>query len=122
MASTESILIEFKDHKIKKANHEILEISRLLGNGIFWVTSHGTLIRRDLTHDETYLINGEHLIAWNCAHVVERIKTLSSNTASDKGLVFKFTGPGTLLLQTGNRGFFILGMVPGLANHFAGVQ
>jgi uncharacterized protein (AIM24 family) len=116
MASTESILIEFKDQKIKKSNYEILEISRLLGNGIFWVTSYGTLIRRDLTEDETYIINGEHLIAWSCAHVVERIKTLSWNTENDKGLIFKFTGPGTLFLQTGNRGFSILGMLPVLKN------
>ncbi len=61
--------------------------------------------------DETYIINGEHLIAWNCAYGIDRIKTLAPNKTSNKGMIFNSAGPGTAFVQTGNSGFFALGMV-----------
>lgn len=45
-----------------------------------------------------------HLIAWNCKYVMERVASggIISGIASAEGLVCKFTGPGTVYMQTRN--------------------
>lgn len=45
-----------------------------------------------------------HLIAWNSKYVMERVASggIIAGLASGEGLVCKFTGPGTVFLQTRN--------------------
>lgn len=45
-----------------------------------------------------------HLIAWNTKYVMERVASggIISGMASAEGLVCKFTGPGTIYMQTRN--------------------
>ena len=45
-----------------------------------------------------------HLVAWNTKYVLERVASggILSGMASGEGLVCKFTGPGTVFLQTRN--------------------
>lgn len=45
-----------------------------------------------------------HLIAWNTKYVMERVSSggIISGFASAEGLVCKFTGPGTVYIQTRN--------------------
>lgn len=44
-----------------------------------------------------------HLIAWNVKYVMERASGgIISGLASAEGLVCKFTGPGTVFIQTRN--------------------
>ena len=45
-----------------------------------------------------------HLVAWNTKYVLERVASggLMSGFASAEGLVCKFTGPGTVFIQTRN--------------------
>ena len=51
---------------------------------------------------ERYIIDNNHLVAWNCKYVMERVASggIISGLTSGEGLVCKFTGPGTVLLQS----------------------
>lgn len=45
-----------------------------------------------------------HLVAWNTKYILERVASggIISGLSSGEGLVCKFTGPGTIFLQTRN--------------------
>ena len=51
---------------------------------------------------ERYIIDNGHLVAWNCKYVLERVASggIIGGMAAGEGLVCKFTGPGTVFLQT----------------------
>lgn len=53
---------------------------------------------------EKYIVDNGHLVAWNTKYVLERVASggLISGMASGEGLVCKFTGPGTVFIQTRN--------------------
>ncbi len=63
-----------------------------------------TLNLLQLQDGEKYIIDNGHLIAWNCKYVMERVASggIISGISSGEGLVCKFTGPGTVFLQTRN--------------------
>jgi len=49
-------------------------------------------------------VDNGHLVAWNTKYILERIASggIISGLSSGEGLVCKFTGPGTVFLQTRN--------------------
>jgi hypothetical protein len=53
---------------------------------------------------EKYIVDNGHLVAWNTKYVLERVASggIVSGLAAGEGLVCKFTGPGTVFLQTRN--------------------
>lgn len=53
---------------------------------------------------EKYIVDNGHLVAWNTKYVMERVASggIISGFASAEGLVCKFTGPGTVFIQTRN--------------------
>ena len=53
---------------------------------------------------EKYIIDNGHLVAWNCKYVLERVASggIISGLAAGEGWVCKFTGPGTVYMQTRN--------------------
>ena len=57
-----------------------------------------------LVEGEKYIIDNGHLVAWNCKYVLERVASggVISGLSSGEGLVCKFTGPGTVFMQTRN--------------------
>lgn len=62
------------------------------------------LTSNQLQDGERYIVDNGHLVAWNTKYVMERIASggIISGMASGEGLVCKFTGPGTIFLQTRN--------------------
>lgn len=62
------------------------------------------LTNRKLQDGERYLVDNGHLVAWNCKYVLERVASggIVSNFSSGEGLVCRFTGPGSVFLQTRN--------------------
>lgn len=66
-----------------------------------WIVTADTL---QLIDGEKYIVDNGHLIAWNCKYVMERVASggIISGMASAEGLVCKFTGPGTIFIQTRN--------------------
>lgn len=57
---------------------------------------------------ESYYVDNGHLVAWNCKYIIERVASggLISGLSSGEGLACRFTGPGTVLLQTRNLNAF----------------
>lgn len=53
---------------------------------------------------EKYIIDNGHLVAWNCEYKLERVASggMLSGMAAGEGLVCKFTGPGSVFMQTRN--------------------
>jgi uncharacterized protein (AIM24 family) len=53
---------------------------------------------------ESYYVDNGHLVAWNCKYKMERVASggIISNMSSGEGLACRFTGPGTVYLQTRN--------------------
>lgn len=62
------------------------------------------LTRLQLQEGEKYIVDNGHLVAWNCKYVLERVASggIISGFGSGEGLVCKFTGPGSVFMQTRN--------------------
>ncbi|KAK5117054.1 hypothetical protein LTR62_006775 [Meristemomyces frigidus] len=110
MACTQGVTKDYKAQSISKAmfSGEGLFVYKIGGVGICWIQSMGAIIRKDLRENEKYIIDNGHLVAWNCKYVLERIASggIISNFSAGEGLVCKFTGPGTVFMQTRNPAAF----------------
>lgn len=85
------------------------------GTGIVLVTSFGALHSRQLGPGEEYVVDTGHLVAWHSSMAYEirkATKSLFRSLTSGEALVAKFTGPGTLLMQTRNLHAFADALVP----------
>lgn len=56
------------------------------------------------------MVDNGHLVAWNTKYILERAASggIISGLSSGEGLVCKFTGPGTVFIQTRNPVCFLL--------------
>ncbi|PHH79025.1 hypothetical protein CDD83_3902 [Cordyceps sp. RAO-2017] len=106
LASTQGVVKDHKRQGLGKAifSGEGLWVYKMSGTGIMWITSFGAIIRKDLVDGEKYIVDNGHLVAWNTKYVLERVASggIISNLAAAEGLVCKFTGPGTIFIQTRN--------------------
>ena len=122
LASTQGIVKDYKRQGLGKAmfSGEGLWVHKISGKGLLWLSSFGAIIRKDvsgppvptwsdtnmkqLIEGEKYIADNGHLVAWNCKYVMERVTSggIISGFASGEGLVCKFTGPGTIFIQTRN--------------------
>jgi hypothetical protein len=57
-----------------------------------------------MVEGEKYIVDNGHLVAWNTKYTLERVASggIISGLAAGEGLVCKFTGPGTVFMQTRN--------------------
>lgn len=114
MASTQGVVKEMKNQGLSKAffSGEGLFVYKISGTGIMWISSFGAIVRKDLQPEEKYIIDNGHLVAWNCKYVMERVASggIISGISSGEGLVCKFTGPGTVFMQTRNPAAFAMWM------------
>lgn len=106
VASTQGVIRDYKRQGLGKAmfSGEGLWVHKISGVGLMWITSFGAIIRKDLAEGEKYIVDNGHLVAWNTKYVMERVASggIIAGFASGEGLVCKFTGPGTVFLQTRN--------------------
>ncbi|KAI9742707.1 MAG: hypothetical protein M1818_003848 [Claussenomyces sp. TS43310] len=106
LACTQGVVKDYKRQGLGKAffSGEGLFVYRISGTGIMWLTSFGAIIRKDLVENERYIVDNGHLVAWNTKYVLERVASggIISGISSGEGLVCKFTGPGTVFIQTRN--------------------
>ncbi|RDW82027.1 hypothetical protein BP6252_03139 [Coleophoma cylindrospora] len=106
LACTQGVVKEYKRQGIGKAmfSGEGLFVYKISGIGILWITSLGAIIRKDLQDGEKYIVDNGHLVAWNTKYILERVASggIMSAVSSAEGLVCKFTGPGTVFIQTRN--------------------
>ncbi|APA16220.1 hypothetical protein sscle_16g109900 [Sclerotinia sclerotiorum 1980 UF-70] len=110
LASTQGVIKEYKRQGIGKAmfSGEGLFVYKISGVGLLWISSFGAIIRKDLQEGERYVVDNGHLVAWNTKYILERVASggIISGLSSGEGLVCKFTGPGTVFLQTRNPALF----------------
>ncbi|PGH23843.1 hypothetical protein AJ80_02091 [Polytolypa hystricis UAMH7299] len=106
LASTQGIVKDIKSQGFSKAmfSGEGLFLIKISGQGLLFIESFGAIIKKDLVEGEKYVVDNGHLVAWNCKYVMERIASggIISGITAAEGLVCKFTGPGTVYLQTRN--------------------
>ncbi|CAF1400649.1 unnamed protein product [Rotaria sp. Silwood1] len=105
LAMTHGVVKETKSQGFGKAllSGEGLFVHRVSGVGIMFVTSLGAIVRRDLRHGEQWIVDNGHLVAWNCPYSIERTGGgIMSGIYSGEGFVCRFTGPGTVFIQTRN--------------------
>ncbi|KAI0429746.1 tryptophan RNA-binding attenuator protein-like domain-containing protein [Xylaria sp. FL1042] len=106
VAHTQGVTRDYKRQGLGKAmfSGEGLWVHKVTGIGLLWITSFGAIIRKDLVEGEKYIVDNGHLVAWNVKYVMERVASggIIAGFASGEGLVCKFTGPGTVFLQTRN--------------------
>ncbi|GAB7345819.1 hypothetical protein MBLNU457_4079t1 [Dothideomycetes sp. NU457] len=97
LACTQGVV---KDHKSQTLGKAFFS-----GEGLWTYTMSGFGL---LQPGEKYILNNGHLVAWNAKYVVERVASggIISNIAAAEGLVCKFTGPGTVFMQTRNPAHF----------------
>ncbi|CAF0897045.1 unnamed protein product [Rotaria sordida] len=105
LAMTHGVVKEIKSQGFGKAmfSGEGLFVHRVSGNGIIFVTSHGAIVQRHLRQGEQWIVDNGHLVAWNCPYSIERTGGgLISGIHAGEGFVCRFTGPGTVYIQTRN--------------------
>ncbi|KAI4851672.1 DUF124-domain-containing protein [Aureobasidium sp. EXF-8846] len=106
LACTQGVVKDYKAQGLSKAmfSGEGFFVYKVSGIGIMWISSLGAIIRKDLQEGEKYIIDNGHLVAWNAKYVLERVASggIISNLSASEGLVCKFTGPGTVFMQTRN--------------------
>lgn len=74
----------------------------LKGTGTAFIDAYGGLEKLELAAGESYVLDNEHLIAWDSEieYSTRRVGDLKATLLSGEGLVFEFTGPGTAWYQT----------------------
>ncbi|WP_135667075.1 TIGR00266 family protein [Halorhabdus rudnickae] len=74
----------------------------LKGTGSAFIDAYGGLERLDLGPGESYVLDNQHLVAWDDTidFETQRVGGLKSTLLSGEGVVFEFTGPGTAWYQT----------------------
>ncbi|EFX04218.1 duf124 domain containing protein [Grosmannia clavigera kw1407] len=106
LACTQGVTKDYKRQGLGKAmfSGEGLWVYKIGGIGLLWISSFGAIIKKDLADGEKYIVDNGHLVAWNTKYNLERVASggIISGLASNEGLICKFTGPGTVYIQTRN--------------------
>ncbi|RAH44165.1 AIM24 family protein [Aspergillus brunneoviolaceus CBS 621.78] len=111
LASTSGVKSEYKTQGIMKGvfSGEGFFVYKFQGSGILWMQSFGAIVKKELAEGEVYFVNNGHLVAWNCQYKIERVASggIISNWSAGEGLACRFTGPGSVYMQTRNVSSFL---------------
>lgn len=106
LAHTQGVRCEMKSQGLGKAmfSGEGLFVIKVSGQGVLFITSLGAIVQKNMAPGEQYIVDNDHLVAWNCKYSIERVASggIISGIMASEGLVCKFTGPGTVFFQTRN--------------------
>lgn len=74
------------------------------GIGTLFISAYGAIHKIELGPGERYVVDSNHLVLWdsNLRYSTELASGLFGSIAGGEGLVCKFTGPGTVWIQTRN--------------------
>lgn len=119
LAATEDVDIDSEIGGIKSvlAGASLTPLA-LKGTGTAFIDAYGGLERLDLEAGESYVLDNEHLIAWDdeIDFTTKRVGGLKSTILGGEGLVFEFTGPGTAWYQTRDIDALVSVLAPRLPN------
>jgi len=106
LASTMDISWTSKSQGMKQSlfSGDGMFVAEISGRGMVWVEAIGAIVEKHLAEGEEVIIDRGHLVAWNCQYKMEKLGTggFMSRLASGEWYVCRFTGPGTIYLQTRN--------------------
>ncbi|KAL0639386.1 hypothetical protein Q9L58_001613 [Maublancomyces gigas] len=106
LSCTQGVVKDYKSQGFGKAmfSGEGLFVYKISGQGVLFVTSLGAIIQKNMANGEQYIVDNDHLVAWNCKYTLERVASggIISSMSAQEGLVCRFTGPGTVFMQTRN--------------------
>ncbi|KAG8950508.1 hypothetical protein FRC03_012852 [Tulasnella sp. 419] len=104
LACTTGVTKTSKSQSIGKAmfSGEGLYVHKVSGIGIIWIQSLGAIVQKQLAQGEQWIVDNGHLVAWTARYNVERIDAggYFSGSRTGEGMVCRFTGPGTVFIQT----------------------
>jgi uncharacterized protein (TIGR00266 family) len=103
LAGTEGVEIDSELGGIKSVLGEAgLTPLALRGTGTAFIDAYGGLEKLELAAGESYILDNEHLIAWDDTidYTTRSVGGLKSKMLSGEGIVFEFTGPGQAWYQT----------------------
>jgi len=119
LAHTQGVKCEMKSQGLTKAmfSGEGLFVIKVSGEGILFITSLGAIVQKDVSHptiksqsllggggidiidiqlapNEPYIVDNDHLVAWNCKYSIERVTSggILSSVMAQEGLVCRFIG------------------------------
>lgn len=83
---------------------EGLFVTKLSGTGVAFITSLGAIHGVTLQAGQEYIIDNDHLVAWHASmsYKIENMGGMMTSMISAEGKVCRFTGPGTVYMQTRN--------------------
>ena len=107
LAATEHIEVESKMQNLTKGlfSGEGFFVVNIKGKGTVFLNSLGAVHSVEIPAGEEVIIDNSHLVAWPnyMKYTIEKAsKTIMSSLTSGEGLVCKFQGPGTVLIQSRN--------------------
>ncbi|WZL72911.1 TIGR00266 family protein [Clostridiaceae bacterium 35-E11] len=111
LAATQNIQVSTQMQNLAKGffSGEGFFIVRISGNGTVFLNSYGAIHAVNVSAGEEVIIDNSHLVAWPdyMQYTIEKAsRGWVSSFTSGEGLVCRFRGPGTVLIQTRNpRGF-----------------
>jgi uncharacterized protein (TIGR00266 family) len=82
---------------------EGLFLQKITGKGIVFLNSYGAIYEKILAPGETYIVDTNHIIAFEETvqyKIKKAAKGIFSSLASGEGLVCEYTGPGKMWIQT----------------------
>ena len=111
LAAEESVELETKTQNLAKGlfSGEGFFILNVKGKGVVFLSSFGAIHPITLSDGEEVIIDNGHLVAWPdyMNYTLEKASAgWISSIASGEGLVCRFRGPGTVLIQTRNPSSF----------------
>ncbi|MBN1231471.1 MAG: TIGR00266 family protein [Anaerolineales bacterium] len=93
---------------------EGVSILQATGTGTILISSYGAIFKKTLTSDEKYIVDTQHLVAWDTSLGVmtKTVGGLKSTIFSGEGLVVELQGPGDIYIQTRSPNAFIQWIIP----------
>ncbi|MCT4605519.1 MAG: TIGR00266 family protein [Marinisporobacter sp.] len=111
LAATQNIEVSTQMQNLSKGlfSGEGFFIVKISGRGTVFLNSLGAIHAINIPQGEERIIDNSHLVAWPeyMQYTIEKAsKGWISSFTSGEGLVCRFRGPGTVLIQTRNPGGF----------------
>jgi len=107
LASTNAVQWTAKSQGWKKSlfSGDGMFVAQVTGQGLLFIQALGAVVEKRLGPGEQVVVDRGHLVAWNCQYNMEKLQNTGgfmARVASGDWFVARFTGPGTVFLQTRN--------------------
>jgi uncharacterized protein (TIGR00266 family) len=123
LAGTTALNLETKFAGMQMIGGEGAFLIKVSGTGTLLLSSYGAIHKVVLAAGESYIVDSGHIVAFEASVKYEATKAakgLLSTVTSGEGLVFRYTGPGEIYLQSRNLQAFVDSITPMLPKPSSG--